>query len=256
MGLQTLPTPKGQPARRPQLAVYRHAADSLRSNDRDLAHEVLLAAWWAAEYVLPPLREDPDFWREVLQQDPSNGWMAFGSYAPAELRGDRDLLKLALRCDPMAMHYAPASVRRDREFMLEAVRQDWRVLQSAPEDLRSDPEILLTAACQDLASLAFATEGAPLDSALLLEAAEVNARAMSFVPASQRKKRELAEEAVRRNGLTLAYADPELRSDRDLVNMSMRTTLGSCSGLLWRSDYGRAAELGDDPGSAPEVRAT
>lgn len=219
-----------------QAAVWslKHASESLRGRDQKLLLEVIQRAWWAAEFVASPLCDDPQFWSAVLKKKPKDGWMAFGNYAPEAMRADKELLLLAMKADPMALRYAAPSLAQDRDLVLELVAEDWRALRSACEEMKADREIVLTACSQDLGALQFAAPSLAQDPELLIEATEYNGRAVFFLPENKRLDPDLTLEAVRRNAVALTYAVPELRSDRDLVNEAMRTTLGRCSGLLWK----------------------
>lgn len=223
---------KDKPPVVPKLSALRFASESLRGADTQLLLEAIAQAWWCAEYVLPPAAEDPNFWRAVIGQT-SDGWMAF-SYAPEILRGDPELLRAALKADYMAMKFAPQSILDDRQFMLEAVGLDWRVIRAVPKELQADREIVRAAALQDIAALEFAICDLSTDKDLLMEAVEVNARALMYVSDFWRQDDHLIMESIRHSGKALAYANDQQRADREFVNEAMKSTIGSCSGLLWR----------------------
>merc|ERR1719160_2200952 len=101
----------------------RYASEEIRA-DSELVLEVVHDLWFTAEYAADSLRYDPDFWREVIDQDPETGWMAF-SYAPVELRSDPSLVLEAIQVDPMAFKFASDELRNDPSFVLEAVKVNW-----------------------------------------------------------------------------------------------------------------------------------
>jgi hypothetical protein len=73
--------------------------------------------------------------------------------APAELRGDRDIVLAAVAQDGNNLKYAAAELKRDREVVLAAVTRNGRALGSAAAELRGDREIVLTAVVQDRMAL-------------------------------------------------------------------------------------------------------
>ena len=64
-----------------------------------------------------------------------------------------------------ALRYAPAELKGDREIVLAAVRQDGWFLQYASAELQGDREIVLVAVSQTGHSLAYASDALKADAA-------------------------------------------------------------------------------------------
>jgi hypothetical protein len=220
---------------RKQGQFLRFASQELRA-DSDLVLEVIHDNWFVAEYVAEPLCYDTEFWKEVIEQDPETGWMAF-SYAPMEIRSDPDLVMDAVKIEPMAFKFASDELRADLQFVLEVVKQNWVTLAHASKAARSDPEIVLEAVRQDCDALRYASDELLVDPDFALEATGYQPRALAPGNASLKLQddRSWVLQAVEANPVALTYIDAKHRTDREVVNKAMSSRLGSCSGLSWKT---------------------
>jgi hypothetical protein len=216
--------------------LLRLASEELRGN-LDLVLEVVHDLWFTAEYVADSLRFSEEFWKEVIEQDPETGWMAF-SYAPVELRSDPALMMEAIKVDPMAFKFASDELRNDSGFVLEAVKVNWIALKHASRRVRSDAKVVLEALSQDFEALQYASTELLADPTFALEAAGYHGRALAGggVARALQDDKDWVLKAVRKNPVALVYADDDHREDRNVVNSSMAGALGKCSGLLWKID--------------------
>ena len=66
-------------------------------------------------------------------------------YAPAEFKGDREIVLAAVAKNGFALRYAAAELKGDRKFVLAAVAQNCHALLFAPAEFKRDHEIVLAA---------------------------------------------------------------------------------------------------------------
>ena len=92
----------------------------------------------------------------MLEAVASYGWALH--YAPAHLRGDKEVVLKAVASHGLALQYAPAHLRGDKEVVLKAVASHGLALQYAPAHLRGDKEVVLKAVANDGLALPFASE--------------------------------------------------------------------------------------------------
>ena len=72
-----------------------------------------------------------------------NPQAANASFASRALRGDPDVVKVAVEGDGIALKYASARLRADRDIVLSAVGSNGDALAYASDELRADREMVL-----------------------------------------------------------------------------------------------------------------
>merc|ERR1712194_381862 len=76
--------------------------------------------------------------------------------ASADLRADREIVRLGMGQNGCALQFAAEVLKADREIVLVAVAQDGLALKFAAPHLRVDRKVVLTAAAQTCRALQFA----------------------------------------------------------------------------------------------------
>mmetsp|Transcript_43311 Transcript_43311/g.77825 ORF Transcript_43311/g.77825 Transcript_43311/m.77825 type:complete len:424 (-) Transcript_43311:81-1352(-) len=212
--------------------------------DKALMAQAIQADPLALHYAGPGLRKSNAFILEMVSKD----WRCL-RWSPDEFRSDAEILTTAAKQDLGALDYALGDLGK---LAIQAVRPqvankasektEWKGLAGADEEERKKKhQAMVKEEWREI----------------LLDLTEKNARAFSLAKASG-VDRELTEKAIKRSGQALAYAEPEYREDRQLVNESVRTNIGFCSGLLWRSDLAQEAEAvseEEDVLQAPKPKA-
>ena len=151
--------------------------------------------------------------REIVLKAVAEGRLAL-EHAPAELRGDREIMLEAVAQNGSALKHASEELRGDREIVLEAVAQNGLALEHASEELRGDREIVLEAVAEDGWALRYASPKLRDDREIVLKAVAQSGRALKHASEEQRGDREIVLKAVVQNGRALERASPELRGDR------------------------------------------
>ena len=96
--------------------------------------------WRTLQYAPASLRANPKIVRMAVHRD----WHALALASP-DLREDHALARLAVRGDGMALQVLSAKLQNDRPLVLTAVQQNWRALQFASIRLRGDRDVVLEA---------------------------------------------------------------------------------------------------------------
>ena len=66
-------------------------------------------------------------------------------YASDELRGDKEVVLIAVKQNSYALQFASKELQADKEVVLEAVKNKGSALEYASEELRADPEVVMEA---------------------------------------------------------------------------------------------------------------
>mmetsp|Transcript_28012 Transcript_28012/g.80360 ORF Transcript_28012/g.80360 Transcript_28012/m.80360 type:complete len:781 (-) Transcript_28012:48-2390(-) len=153
-------------------------------------------------------------WRAAVLLD----WKQLG-VAPAEVRGDRDLLFGALMVSQgLALQYASPELRSDKKLVLEATKYSGMAFREAADELRGDRSIVLEAIAMHPAALAGATDALRGDRHLVLEAA-TNGYGAALQGATRDLQRDgdFVLQVVSQDPHAFKYAAEELRNDRNFA---------------------------------------
>jgi len=104
--------------------------------------------------------------REIVRVAVSLYWREL-QYAAEALKGDRELIMMAVGANGMALEFASGALRGDREVVELAVSRHGLALQFASEELRGDLDIVEAAVSSAAGSLAFASDRLLEDAASL-----------------------------------------------------------------------------------------
>ena len=152
-------------------AVYTHGwqktllgASAELCGDREFMLDAMQEYEYALEFASPELLGDREFMLEAVKipWTDEDGYVHTPMrYVSAELRSDREayceILLEAIKHDRFALSWAPAELRGDREFVMEAVKQNGYALQDASAELKGDREIVMEAASSKASTIASST---------------------------------------------------------------------------------------------------
>jgi len=158
----------------------------------------------------------------------------------ARFRDDAVFARELILRDPHCLNLFSAKLRGDKELVMLALTERASALQYATEDLKADKEFVMTAVLRKAKALGHAANGFGADREVVMHAAKKSGVvALQMCAPPLKADREIVMAAVKQCGDALKFADDSLRRDRVFVANAMQVDVNS----LWAA----AEELRDDP---------
>lgn len=143
------------------------------------------------------------------------------SYAPKELKEDREFMLEAIKSNKFSLEYAHYTLLDDRSFILEAMKySNGFAFRYGSEETRSDPEIALLAVQTYEWALSYASMELRDDRNIVLEAVKFFGMALQFASERLRDDREVVLAALKSDGWALRYISDTLRNDTEIVSLA------------------------------------
>lgn len=143
-------------------------------------------------------------------------------YASEDLRGDVEVVQVALAQTGVALQYATDDLRDNRELVQVAVRQTWVALEFASDSLKNDLEIVQQAVGESGLALKDASPELCGHSELVLKAVEQDGLALHYASDDLRSDEDIVEAALLQNPASLEFACEALRADLAIVLPALR----------------------------------
>mmetsp|Transcript_87749 Transcript_87749/g.183430 ORF Transcript_87749/g.183430 Transcript_87749/m.183430 type:complete len:478 (-) Transcript_87749:249-1682(-) len=164
-----------------------------------------------------PLPQDRGFMKEAVKLN----WMCL-KYATDELKGEREIVMLAVQSGGWALSYASEALQTDREVALAATKQNWQVFKVLARKLRVDAEIAEAAIRQDWHAIKLVAKELKTDVNLARIAVEQSWISFQFLPKELRAMRELALLAVQQDWKAFQHMGKDLKSDKELALVAVK----------------------------------
>lgn len=149
-------------------------------------------------------------------------------YVSPRMRGDRDVMYLAMRLNHDAAQFAAPSLLNDRDFIMSIVKESGLLFTSPTIQERwgNDYEMCLAAVDDTGYALQCLPAGSPFrdDERILRTALKTNASALHDASEAQRSNRGLVLYAVSRAGDSFRNASESLRGDKAFVLEVIKTS--------------------------------
>jgi len=139
-----------------------------------------------------------------------------------ELKGDKELVLLAVKQNWQALKYASKELRDDKDVVIEAVKKYGSALCYASQELKNDKELVLLAVKQNGDALKYASQELKSDKELVLLAVKQNGHALKYASQELRDDKEVLLGAVKQDWWALQHATPELKKDKELVLLAVK----------------------------------
>lgn len=192
--------------------------DASMTADKKFMSQAVICNGLALQYASEELRGDID----VVQLAVNENGEAL-QYASLDLKENPIIVRHATDQTMAALAYASPKLQSDRNFILERINQDGQALYYADKRLRSDGELIVKSIRNDKnkpnkgRSFYYSTPDMKADYNLVHDLLRYSGLILKYVNIKLRQDRNIVLVAVRQNGLALEYADCELRRDFDLV---------------------------------------
>ncbi len=138
-------------------------------------------------------------------------------YLPLDWPKNRQIVKIMMSQNVMALDDADESFKQDKEIVLAAVKQNGRALKFASESLKKDKEIVLAAVKQKGWALLYASASLQKDKEVVLAAVKENGLALEYADKTLKKDNDIVLAAIKQNGGALQYASTSLKKNKEIV---------------------------------------
>ena len=198
--------------------------------------EVVKASGLALRMATPALRETRSLALQATRASPA-------ALECTPFANNKNFMLEAVQGNPLVLEHAHADLRADREVVRIAVRTDGRALEFASRDLQEDFEIALLATVNYGMALQFVKGSLRDRREIVIEALRENGLAIMFVSEALRAERDIVEEAVASHGNALAWASASLRCDKRVVMLAVKNNAWSLQHAAVRFRYDRDVAL-------------
>jgi|EP00927_Polykrikos_kofoidii_P069387 hypothetical protein len=152
-------------------------------------------------------------WSVALSLAKKVGWDP--SLAP--FCDDTEIMTEAVARSPLSLQFASPRLRGDKDVVLIAVRGNWSALGHAGFVPRADAEVVREAVKQSFLALQFASILLRSDLKFMSECVQIDGNGFEFASHDLRENRAFVLEAVQRCGVMLEHASELLRGDDEVV---------------------------------------
>jgi hypothetical protein len=162
-------------------------------------------------------------------------------FVSEELKSDREVVLVAVSAGHYGdvLCYASEEMKADREVVMAAVQAHGDCLEEASVELKADREVVLAAVTSSGDALEFASKELKSDREIVLVAVSAGHYGAVLCYASDELKADLevVMAAVQSNGQDLEYASEALKADRGIVMAAVRSKYGGYHSVLrWASE--------------------
>jgi len=156
--------------------------------------------------------EEQAVWIEEVEKD----WHSFAQ-APEKMRGDREVVSLAIKQRGDMLKHATPDLQADRELVLAALKEDGNALRHVAESIRGDPEVVLTAVRSSGSALKHAPADYQADPEVVITAVRKDWRALHWAAPMCQAEPAVVMEAIRQDAAALDILGEDAWADRRVM---------------------------------------
>jgi len=148
-------------------------------------------------------------------------------FAPHSIRGDIEVIKLAVDQEPNTFRYATPQFLSEKENVMPFIKRSGFLLEFVSDELKNDSELVELAVKSNAQAIKFASERLKDNEAISYEAVSQYGNSLMHLSPRLKNNERIVNKAIERNGKAIKYASEEIRNNKNLLLKALVQDLNS-----------------------------